>query len=383
LIHRDDVVVGRAGQGRRERILPAFRAGEEVADVLGRRGLDLRQFRGRGLGENAGLGGGFGRGQAQRPDVRAGDHLLEDVDAGADRGGVKRLVDLASWGLGEPAGLDVDDLAALGAQVLRLADIAVLLDVGGVGAGPEDKADVAVEPPAAGLGPPGQQGGDGVVEQDEMFLLPDAQTGQSLVHVLTDHLSGGFGRLDLLGEEQGPPILAREHLDRIGEAESHAGALVRDGVDVAGHGPEELVPADLGGDARHGEHFELGDLRVAHLSERDGGDAEVRPAGVHDDDRRVARQILFRADVGGQHGQRALLARQALVHLIEEGIAGLLDADVPVVHALVAEELFDPASWISHGKPSLDFLFAIYDLRFVAAAGGFGTRRGSQIVNRP
>ena len=185
---------------------------------------------------------------------------------------------------------------------------------------------------------------------DEVFLLSNAQTAQGFVHVLADHLTGSLGGLDFLREEQGPTILAREHLDRIGEAEPHVGALVGDGLDVAGHGAEELVLADLRSDARHGEHLEFGDLRLAHLSERDGGHTEIRPAGVHNDDRRVARQILFRPDVGGQHGQRAFFARQPFFHLLQKDVANLLDADVPVVHALVAEELFDPASWILHGK---------------------------------
>ena len=35
---------------------------------------------------------------------------------------------------------------------------------------------------------------------------------------------------------------------------------------------------------------------------------------------------------------------QTPVHLLQEALAGLLDADVPVIHALLAEEVIDPAS---------------------------------------
>ena len=84
-----------------------------------------------------------------------------------------------------------------------------------------------------------------------------------MAHVLADHLAGGLGGLDLLGEVQGPAVLAREHLDRVGEAEAHVAALVGEVPDVAGHRPEELVLADLGRDPGHRVDLEVRDLGLA------------------------------------------------------------------------------------------------------------------------
>ncbi len=216
--------------------------------------------------------GGFGREkavgagrlddeQAERAEVRAGVHLFEGVAAGIVGLPVETPVDLPERRPRKIPRLDVDDLAPGLIEMTSFFNARILLHVGDVRAGAQNKAQIPVVIAAAHETGAGQKRRHGVVEDDDALFLPHAARRQRAEEPLPDEPAQRLPRLDLLAEVQDPPVLGGQHFRRVRKTKTDAVAFVPYLLEVTGERVVELAGGHLLFQAGHGESFSVLDDR--------------------------------------------------------------------------------------------------------------------------
>ena len=192
----------------------------EVVDMDGRKILHDGECRAAAIGKYTLRGQRLKQLQGKRPHVDPGNELFKNMAAGIFASFVQLQVEGATRNAGKTAGLHVDNLRARTEVAIELANVFVAFNVGGVGAGAEDKANIGGGTERLPLGESGEQGGNGVVENDDL-LAGDTACFERGEEPGTDLLADQFGNLDLLRPVQQAAIVVRKDGGRVGKAKAY------------------------------------------------------------------------------------------------------------------------------------------------------------------